>query len=261
MKASAFFLFLFVAMFSNAQFCGQSGPAVCSPVVMSNDTSTVIDFSSYDSIPCIERNVAYNESFMVKVDTGVAFIFGGQMVSVYSFRIDSITNLPCNICWATNKTNNSINTGDSMCVNLKGTTQDLPGQYKMRMVFTANIGVPVTTNSDAAGLHYYFRVINQGGTCAPVDTNAVNQTAHICPVGLSDETTDVPTTKLLGNLLQIEAPGSAQKILLTDLTGRLLKEESLTPFAASAIDVSDIHGIFFATVQTAVGSTTQRFFR
>lgn len=261
MKASTLFLFLFVAMFSHAQFCGQSGPAVCSPVAMGNDTSTVIEFSPYDSVPCIERNVAYNQSFMLKVDTPWYYQFGGQTVTIYSFRIDSITNLPCNICWATNKTNNTINTGDSMCVNLKGTTQDLPGQYKMRMVFTANIGVPITTNNEAAGLHYYFRVINQGGTCAPVDTNAVNQTAHICPVGLKDETTDVPSVKLLGNLLQIEAPGSAQRILLTDLTGRLLKEERLTPFAASAIDVSGIHGIFFVTVQTAVGSTTQRFFR
>lgn len=90
---------------------------------------------------------------------------------------------------------------------------------------------------------------------------AVNQTAHVCPVGLNDETTDVPSVKLLGNLLQIETPGSAQRILLTDLTGRFLKEERLTPFAASAIDVSGIHGIFCVTVQTAVGSTTQRFFR
>lgn len=261
MKTPILFLFLFAAAFAHAQFCGQSGPAVCSPVAMSNDTSTVIDFSPYDSLPCIERNVAYNESFMVKVDTSVAFIFGGQAVSVYSFRIDSITNLPCNICWATNKTNNTISSGDSMCVNLKGTTQDVTGQYKLKFIITVNIGVDITTNSDAAGLKYHLRVINQGGTCQPVDTNATNQTAHICPTGLNDETTEVPSVKLLGNLLQIEAADFTQKMFLTDLTGKLLKEETIFPSTTSTINVSDVRGIFFVTLESTHGYTTVRFFK
>jgi hypothetical protein len=198
---------------------------------------------------------------MVKVDTGVAFYFGGQPVSIYSFRMDSITNLPCNICWATNKTSNAFNAGDSMCVNLKGATQDVAGQYKLKFFFTVNIGVDISTNSDATGLNYYLRVINQGGTCQPVDTNATNQTAHVCPVGLNEEKIAVPFVKLMGNLLQIDASHSAQKVILTDLTGKILKEENATPLATTFINVSDIHGIFFVTLQSKQGSTTQRFFK
>ncbi len=153
-----------------AQYCGMSGASICTPSGTLNSpgfnppsealptmingelSSTVLQFKNFDTIA-----------------------FGGQLLTVQSLRLDSIGNLPAGLCWATNKNNNTWANQEDGCIVLNGTTCSTPGQYKLKMIITVNVGVPIQTDADAANMKYYLRVKNAGAIDIPVDTS---QTAN-----------------------------------------------------------------------------------
>lgn len=168
MKKVIFTLFSATLLFAgaNAQYCGNSGTSVCTP----SGTLTQPGLSpNSDSLPSVVNGTQPNTVIQFKnFDT---FAFGGQTVTVNSLKIDTLDNLPSGLCWATNKANNTWANQEDGCIKISGTVCDNPGQYKLNIIVTADIGVPIQTNADAAGLEYFVRVINSGDNEVAVDTN------------------------------------------------------------------------------------------
>lgn len=148
---------------SNA--CGTSGSTICSP----SGTLTQPGFSpASQNLPPFVNGQASNTVIQFRSFNNI--VFGGQSVAVQSFKFDTISNLPTGLCWASNKASNAYANQEDGCIAFVGTPCAAPGQYKLYMVVTADIGVPIQTNADALGLKYFVRLKNSGDTDIPVDT-------------------------------------------------------------------------------------------
>lgn len=157
--------FCFTTLFSYAQYCGNSGPLICTP------TGTMLTpwLTPNEDIPCIVRNQTTNT--VVELKNYDIYNFGGQTITVNSIRFDTIDNLPNGLCWATNKANNTFANQEDGCIRISGNTADFSGQYKLNLVITMDIGVPIQTNVDAMGLKLFLRVIdNAAVACPAIDT-------------------------------------------------------------------------------------------
>ncbi|MDB5283700.1 MAG: hypothetical protein JWO06_2775 [Bacteroidota bacterium] len=156
---------LFTMQFLSAQYCGNSGPAVCTPVTTGPLGAFV---PTPDSLPPILNGSTCSTVLHFKNFNVISF--GGQSLTIQSLKIDTIANLPNGLCWATNKANNTWLNQEDGCVALSGTCCSLPGQYLLYIIVDANVGVAITTNMAACGVHYYMRVNNLGDPITQVDT-------------------------------------------------------------------------------------------
>lgn len=172
--ASAYFLNL------NAQYCGGSGTSVCTAPP---SLPAVGFYPPYDSLECADIGLPYDETISFMAPTTVTQ--GGTTYNLNYIRVDTIGNLPCGMCWRMGNANNQISGGGTGCVRITGTTYDAPGQYKIRVIVTANVQVgpfPVNVanqNAESLGVKYWARVRSTGGSCPNVDTLAVGNTASI----------------------------------------------------------------------------------
>ncbi|HLP49520.1 MAG TPA: T9SS type A sorting domain-containing protein [Chitinophagales bacterium] len=156
-----------------AQYCGGSGPGVCIP----SGSVTAAGFSpTFDVLPPLINGEIATVLQFKNFDT---IAFGGQVLTVQSLRIDSIGNLPAGVCWNTNKTNNTWANQEDGCIAFNGITCSTPGQYKLAIIVTMNVGVNITTNLDAANLKYYFRVKNANDLEIPIDTTQTSNNPFI----------------------------------------------------------------------------------
>ncbi len=149
-----------------AQYCGNSGTSVCQP---SGTLSQPGLSPPSDSLPSVVNGTAPNT--VIQFKNFNTFVFGGQQVTVQTLRVDTLRNLPSGLCWATNKANNTWANQEDGCIKISGTACDNPGQYKLKIIVTANIGLDIQTDADAAGLKYFVRLINSGDSEVAVDTN------------------------------------------------------------------------------------------
>lgn len=162
-----------------AQYCGGSATNVCT---VGGPYSQLGFYPSYDSIPCVQIGVAYNQKVDMQIPPST--VFQGQNATINWIRIDSIENLPCGLCWRSNNANNQFNGNSAGCIRISGTSFDQPGQYKLRIRITINatVGIfPVTLNNqdaDQFGVKYWARVENLNGTCTAVDTLATGLNKH-----------------------------------------------------------------------------------
>lgn len=157
------------------QACGNSGSVVCAP----SGAITQPGLPTSEDIPCIYRS--QSTSIVLQFKNYNTFAFSGQTVTVQSFRFDSIEGLPSGLCWATNKANNTFLNQEDGCIRISGVTADQLGQYKLRVIVTMDIGVPIQTNTEAMGIKLFLRLIDQSFSfCPPVDTM---QTADYAPFG------------------------------------------------------------------------------
>jgi hypothetical protein len=145
-----------------------------------------------DSLPCSVRGTQV-------VDT--IYFTNFQMFSgfqVQSLRIDSIGNLPFGTCWQSNKANNTFGPGENGVIYVHGLNTAAPGQYKLKILITAQVQTIGTIGPDAdaetlAKLRYYVRVINNAGCpCPAVDTvlgktmSFIPYTTPACTVGITE---------------------------------------------------------------------------
>lgn len=168
---------------AQAQYCGHigsgSGPTICTATT----SLTVPGFSPpADSVPCAVRGVAYSQTVQVKMPNSVTQ--GGSTYRLKNIRIDSIGNLPCGLCWATNKSTNTFDSSEQFCLKVAGITYDNPGQFKLKIIVTATVYIGIGTlttsqqaDASAAGLNFWLRVQQANGTCTPIDTLAAGNTA------------------------------------------------------------------------------------
>ncbi|MFN8286259.1 MAG: T9SS type A sorting domain-containing protein [Chitinophagales bacterium] len=171
-------LLLFTTTALKAQHCaGASGSGVCTP---NTSLTTVGFFPPYDSLPCAVIGSAYDQ--IVQFHTPPTVTQNGSTYNLNWVRIDTVSNLPCGLCWRSGTSNNQINGNATGCIRVTGTTFDAPGQYKLRVIVSANVqvglfGFTVTNqNAESLGLRYYVRVADLSGTCQNVDTLAAGRT-------------------------------------------------------------------------------------
>ncbi len=181
MKKTKLILSLFFAIatqISWAQYCGSSGPTVCT----GGTNLTLPGFSpTYDSLPCVERGVYYDQVIQVKVPPTVTS--GGSTYQLNTLKIVTISNLPCGLCWQSSKANNTYAGNEQGCIRVSGTSYENVGQFKLSIIVDVNVKVGIINvnqngqDASAAGLKYFARVIDPGTTCPAVDTLAVGLTA------------------------------------------------------------------------------------
>ncbi len=268
------FTFLSAAFMSAsfAQYCGNSGTSVCTP----SGTLTEPGLSpASDSLPSIVNGTAPNT--VIQFKNFNQFNFGGQTVTVQTLKIDTLSNLPSGTCWATNKSNNTWANQEDGCIKVSGTVCSDPGQYRLYIVVTANIGVPIQTNADAAGLKYFVRVKNQGDSEVAVDTNQTASFAKLsgysatanCGVGIN-EVSSVKDLSIVPNPMNSQATVKffAEKagVYTQKITNMLGSEVSRTETEVQAGEFTTIiernnmpAGVYFYTVTDGKNSVTKRF--
>ncbi len=170
-------LFLFSANLQ-AQYCNNSGPTICTP---GGPYPALGFYPPYDSTPCVKIGVPYTHVLDMQIPEFVNYL--GSPRRLISVKVNSITNLPCGLCWSSDTSNNVFEGNTTHCVRITGTTYDEPGQYKLNINIdaTALLAIPFTLtnqNADNFGVKFWARVENLDGTCVLVDTLGPTKTAH-----------------------------------------------------------------------------------
>ncbi|MBX2904041.1 MAG: T9SS type A sorting domain-containing protein [Chitinophagales bacterium] len=241
---------LLLSFGSNAQSlpCGNSGAAACTAVALSYN-----GFENPDSIECFESGVAGEVVVQFKNFTNLV-IPGTGPITVYYLRIDSILNLPCGICWSTNKSNNVFTGGESGCIKFSGTTTDQVGQYKLKLVIKAQINAgsynPQALIDPPGGLEahentipnvkLYAKVKASGSTtCAAVDTSAgatnkVGNPANCSPNSIGEIATAISSLKVTPSNVNSTATvsvfaneNSSANAFVTDIAGRVVWSKNM----------------------------------
>ncbi|MBX2908800.1 MAG: T9SS type A sorting domain-containing protein [Chitinophagales bacterium] len=162
--------------------CGNSGSWTCTatPLVQNG-------FEHPDSIDCFVSGESGEVVMRFKNFSNLIIPSTGS-VNVYFIRIDSILNLPCGICWSTNKANNVFAGGEDGCIKFTGTTTDQVGQYKLKLAIKAQItqgiynpqalidppGGLMAYENTIPNLRAYIRVkASSNSTCTSVDTTGI----------------------------------------------------------------------------------------
>lgn len=234
------FTLLAIGTFSwaSAQQCGAGVAGNCVP----SGTLANPGFQDWNTIDCIARGIEGGTSIEFKNFTD--FNSPAGPVTVSRMRIDSIENLPCGLCWKTkgtlgNTDDNIFAADEDGCVYIFGTTNDVVGQYKLRVKLSAELqGVPgflPQVDAEVGGIRLYVRV-NDGGSCPNVDTTAASQNVNPanCPVGIKDELSAVNALQIVPNPItsaaEVSFVSSANGTFTTrlmDITGKEVARQEL----------------------------------
>src|ERR1043165_3443119 len=168
---------IFFMLSSPAQYCGNSGATMCTP----SGTLTTDVFTPNEDIPCLVRGQTIHQTVELNVPTALA----GGAVSTQTITIDSITNLPNGLCWASNKVTNSFAGGQSGCISFIGSTNSPPGQYQIHVFVTLVTNV-ITMHGDLYQLSQQYAIPGNCNLCLRL----IDQSFTICPP--FDSTQQVP---------------------------------------------------------------------
>ncbi len=160
----------------------------CSGIGCTIDLSNTLFFSpAPDSLPCIERSVAFQQVVQIHVpqtfDVGpfIGFPAGLVILTVDSMRINSLSGLPTGLVYDLTPPNGFFLGGDNGCAIVTGTTTDPTGHYPLTTNGTISLsgipggfGFPSDTTFDLATVQAQsgmfqlaVDVINQGDPCRP----------------------------------------------------------------------------------------------
>lgn len=182
---------VFIATYTQAQYCGNSGTYQCTTSALAQPWLT----PHPDSLPAFVNGQQANTTIFFKNFNTV--YFGGGYYTVNSLRIDTVDNLPPGLCWASNKPNNTYANQESGCIQVSGVPCGPTGQYKMRIIVTVDLGFGnAQVDADQAGLKYYVRLKNSNDADTPVDSTQTAANAFI-PYGGSCGT--LPLNAFIGN--------------------------------------------------------------
>ena len=173
---------LLLSSSANAQYCnGNSGSGICT-------ASTTLHSAGFApsefTLPCIVIGQAYSQ--VIQFHTPSTWNVPGGFNDQLSFlQIDTISNLPCGMCWLMGASNLQIQGNATGCIRIANPTFDAPGIYQLHIIVDATttfLGFPTdNTNQDLAaqGLRYFVRVQLPGDTCIALDTLvAGNKASH-----------------------------------------------------------------------------------
>jgi len=183
-------LFLFIAF---AAF-GMAASAQCT--IDPNNTEFLSPRP--DSLPCVERGVAYSEVLQFAIPASIdlsQFIGFPLTANIVSVIIDTVTGLPTGMSYVSNPADGILLGGDNGCALLSGTTNDPAGTYPISFEGTITVNTFITgdTTFDIATLQSLgggggggffpgeiaLEVIEQGGECRPVSASVKNFNAEL----------------------------------------------------------------------------------
>lgn len=277
MKKAIFTIsFLSSVLFANnilAQACSSgSNPSACTPTGGPSSGG----FEDPNTTQCVVQGVAYNYSIQFTMFSVFNYL-GTQNVD--SIQFTSIDNLPCGLCWAVDQTDKTYTANEDGCINIKGTTNDAPGQYKLALALrawingTGGAGLPVPASLvDQTGIRLLLRVKTVAGTCVVADTsaNANNLSASLtCPVGINDLIESVSSVTLVPNpmnstgVLSFVSKKVANYIVrISDVTGRIISSkevEAKQGVNSIAIERNNLPvGAYFLTLSDGKNTVTTK---
>lgn len=155
--SAALILFLNICA---AQYCGTSGPNVCS----NSNTLTVPGLMNYQSFPCVRDSVPFDEVIYFLVPEK----YGYFDTPVLSMRIDSITNLPCGLCWQCDAPNRTYMPGSRGCIRISGIPSESKGVYQTKVYATiTTVNAKYGTIFDSR-FQFYLNVVGKNDSCPPI---------------------------------------------------------------------------------------------
>jgi len=167
-------LFAFIFLFA-ANILAQH----CAEITVPNSTAFArlqdgMGFIASYAIPGIPQGVYTEVPVPLKTFRLIKHLNGDD--TVYAMRIESITNLPEGMCWATNKADNTFASGEGGSLIIRGITNDKAGQYNLNIVVSFDITGNGTFsranenyNKISKSGRMILRVITTGTVCAPLD--------------------------------------------------------------------------------------------
>jgi hypothetical protein len=273
-KIYTLFIFCLSVFGAIAQSCGNDGSSVCT----ATGGPPGGGFWSMDSLPCAVRGTAYNG--VVEFTMFNTFDFQGFQ-TVDSIEFINMTNLPCGLCWAVNKTSRRYKAGELGCLKFSGTTNDASGQYKLEFGLKAWINHETDTGKyippflvDQTGIRFFVRVKdNAGSNCTPVDTsvNANNLTASAtCPEGISQIDGVISSLTIAPSAFGDKAMVSffaersgSYDLKITDITGKMVSSKTLEIVRGNNSSVIErgslLAGIYFLSLTDGRSAITRKF--
>jgi hypothetical protein len=151
-----------------------------------------------DSLPCVERGVAYSEVLQFAIPASIdlsQFIGFPLTANIISVIIDTVQGLPTGMSYVSNPADGILLGGDNGCALLSGTTSDPAGTYPISFEGTITVNTFITgdTTFDIATLQSLgggggggffpgeiaLEVIEQGGECRPATAGIKNFNAEL----------------------------------------------------------------------------------
>ena len=243
--ATAFILLLLI-LTSNAQYCGNSGPSVCTPQAVPDSTYWI--WVPSGTPDCIVQDSFYSTTLVINNSSYIPFTNASVYVDV--IRVDRINNLPCGLCFRTNKTNNLVQHGDSMCVVISGSAESPTGQYNARVVLTMDIGF-----NHAGGTYTLpLRVRDAQGNCPAIDTASSTGLLADCLVGITEESLDQVKAFFQYDQLMISNLNSPCTLQLFNLQGQQILQTLVTSAYTQACPQLPA-GMYIAVLTNASGAS------
>jgi hypothetical protein len=158
-----------------AQHCGASytvttGAVPIAPTGFPGFTPTSLN------LPGLVNGVYVSDTINFENYTTLA---NGSIV-VDSLKFDEINNLPAGLCWETNKSSNTFQSGETGVIVVSGIPSGAAGQYKLVMIIDMTTTVignedsvnfeDITNQLSDTPVRYYLRLDCPGGAVEPVDT-------------------------------------------------------------------------------------------
>ena len=268
--------FLSAVVFSSSIFsqaCSSgSNPNACSPL----GGPPAGGFEDPGTTQCVTQGVAYNYS--IQFTMFAIFNYLGTQ-NVDSIQFTSIDNLPCGLCWGVNQTDKTYAANEDGCINIKGTTTDAAGQYKLAVALKAWInggatGLPIPASLfDQTGTKILLRVKTSAGTCVVADTsaNANNLQASLnCPVGINDIAGNISAVNLVPNPMSsistlsfVSEKTALYAVRISDVAGRVVSSKEVeAKQGANSVTIERNQlsaGVYFLSLTDGKNAVTNRF--
>ncbi|MFN8309135.1 MAG: T9SS type A sorting domain-containing protein [Chitinophagales bacterium] len=232
-------------------------------------------FAPYDSFPCIIRGQAFDGT--IRFNVPHIIFAAGTTATVEYIRFDTISNLPCGLCWTSNHANNQYNADEDGCIKVSGISGDNVGTYKLNLIMHAKRQGIATedgpVSAELANLRFYVAVINPGDACpVPRDTAAAHlkQQSAVCPLGINETESITKNLSIVPNPVTAEAQVSfvsektgEQQLHIYNMVGREVFNMNIAAKAGSnqvTFNRGNLpQGVYFLSVGEGRNVTTKRF--
>ncbi len=134
----------------------------CSDPVVPNNTAFAklqdgMGFIGSYALPCITQGNYTEVPVPLKNFRLIKHLNGDD--TVYAMRIESISNLPEGMCWATNKADNTFTAGEGGSLIVRGITNDKAGQYSLNLL----VSFDITGNGTFSRANENYNKISKSG--------------------------------------------------------------------------------------------------
>jgi hypothetical protein len=268
----------FVGLIASSIFAGNCGST--SSLTPRPQTGTAGLTPLADSLPVVRVGQAINQViYFENYDTTRT---GGTLIKIQTLKIDSIENLPAGLCWKTNKANNTFAGKETGVIEVTGTTNAAPGQYKLKIKISVVTNLAPLNNLDAeaaTGLRYHVRV-GCGNTDLPVDSAAKPGSNPLypafiadnrtCPVSIENITENISEVSVMPNpfTTATNVTFSSEKeerysVRLTNMLGSVVSSQEITSKNGGnntvTIENKNFNtGIYFVSITNGKSSITKR---